>query len=63
MLYVENTPLGCCPDAEFQIHLLNGQKHQGKHILIQRFGGLFEKSLAPCFYFVHFFYKRISARH
>ena len=63
MLHVENTPLDCLPDAESQICLLNGQKHQGKHILIQRFRCLFQKTMAARFYFLHFFYKRISTRH
>ena len=55
MLHVENALLDCRPDAEFQIRLLNSQKHQGKHILIQRCGCLFKKSIAVRFYFLHFF--------
>ena len=60
---VENTPVDCCPDAESQIRLLNSQKHQGKHALIQRFGCLFKKRMAARFYFMHFFYRRISTEH
>ena len=60
MLHAKDTLLDCLPDAEFQIRLLYGPEHQGKHIFIQRFRRLFQKSMAARFYFLHFFYKRIS---
>ena len=63
MLHVENAPVDCCLDAESHIRLLSSQEHQGKHILMQRFGCLFKKRIAARFYFMHFFHKSISTQH